>query len=113
MFTIHGTHLDPSTVRDLYAKARDAAMVKDKTMAALTFHGLRHTFGSRLAEAGIPLGKIREWMGHSKIETTEIYVHFARSTEDAQKITNAFATGSASAVAVAELPAEVPAEMAQ
>jgi integrase len=30
----------------------------------LSLHGLRHTFGTRLAAAGVPLVKIQEWMGH-------------------------------------------------
>lgn len=39
------------------------------------FHALRHAFGTRLGEAGERLEVIAELMGHSKIETTRIYVH--------------------------------------
>lgn len=38
-------------------------------------HTLRHTFGAHLASAGTPLQYIKAWMGHSDIETTEIYSH--------------------------------------
>jgi integrase len=38
-------------------------------------HTLRHTYGSRLAMAGVPLPTIKELMGHSDISTTMIYVH--------------------------------------
>jgi len=40
-------------------------------------HGLRHTYGSHLAMAGVPLTDIMTWMGHSSIETTMIYAHLA------------------------------------
>jgi integrase len=39
----------------------------------LHFHSLRHTFGSFLAEAGIPLQEIQRIMGHSSVRVTEIY----------------------------------------
>lgn len=39
------------------------------------WHLLRHTFASRLAQAGVSLYKIAEWMGHSDIRVTQIYAH--------------------------------------
>lgn len=39
------------------------------------FHLLRHTFASRLAQAGVSLYKIAQWLGHSDIRTTRIYAH--------------------------------------
>jgi integrase/recombinase XerC len=39
----------------------------------LHFHSLRHTFGSFLAEAGVPLQEIQRIMGHSSVRVTEIY----------------------------------------
>ena len=38
-------------------------------------HLLRHTYGSHLAMAGVDLPTIREFMGHSSIQTTMIYAH--------------------------------------
>jgi integrase len=43
----------------------------------ITFHELRHTFGTQMAAAGAPLRAIQEWMGHSDAKTTEIYAHYA------------------------------------
>ena len=40
-----------------------------------TFHDLRHTFGTRLADAGVDVVKIKELMGHSSIVTTMRYIH--------------------------------------
>jgi integrase len=45
------------------------------------FHALRHTFGTRLGEAGERLEVIAELMGHSKVEVMRIYVHPSLSTK--------------------------------
>ena len=41
----------------------------------LWIHDLRHTFGTRAAEAGAPLRAIQDVMGHSSITMTERYAH--------------------------------------
>ncbi len=41
----------------------------------ITFHELRHTFGTQMAAAGAPLRATQEWMGHADAKTTEIYRH--------------------------------------
>jgi len=37
-------------------------------------HACRHSFGFKLGKKGIPIQVIKKLMGHSKIETTSIYV---------------------------------------
>jgi integrase len=39
------------------------------------FHDLRHTFGTRLADAGVDVVKIKELMGHASIVMTMRYIH--------------------------------------
>ena len=42
----------------------------------IRFHDLRHTFASHAAQSGrVSLYQIKEWLGHSSIDTTEIYAH--------------------------------------
>lgn len=41
-------------------------------------HSLRHTFGSYKATQGVPPFQLKEWMGHSSISTTQIYVHMGQ-----------------------------------
>lgn len=41
------------------------------------FHGLRHTFGSRLAAAGVARSEIARMMGHADEDTTARYIHTA------------------------------------
>lgn len=36
--------------------------------------GLRHTFGVNAIKQGVPINKVKSWMGHQSIATTEIYL---------------------------------------
>lgn len=38
-------------------------------------HVLRHTCGTWMAQAGVPLDKIGGWLGHSDARTTQLYAH--------------------------------------
>jgi integrase/recombinase XerC len=41
-------------------------------------HSLRHTFGSYKAEQGVSPFQLKEWMGHSSISVTQLYVHMGK-----------------------------------
>lgn len=56
----------------------------------VTFHELRHTFGTRMAAAGTPLRTIQHWMGHADAKTTQIYAHYQPSIGEADGIDRAF-----------------------
>jgi site-specific recombinase XerD len=50
-------------------------------------HSLRHYFGTRLVEKGTNLRAVQELMGHSSLNTTQIYVGVtAKHLEDATKL---------------------------
>ena len=84
-----GHVLDASKVRKRFAEALDAAHVR-----RITFHELRHTFGTQLAAARVPLRTIQEWMGHQDAKTTEIYRHYAPDPDGgAAQIEAAFTRG--------------------
>ena len=60
----------------------------------IKFHALRHTYATRLFEAGIPPKTVQHLMGHSDIETTmNIYTHVMKEQklEAIEKINNIFA----------------------
>ena len=48
---------------------------KDVLNRHIGFHTLRHGFGSHLAGQGRPLHEIQMLMGHSRLDTTGIYMH--------------------------------------
>jgi integrase len=84
-----GRVLDASKVRKRFAAALARAGVHE-----ITFHELRHTFGTQLAAAGAPLRAIQEWMGHADAKTTEIYRHYAPDpTGGAALVERAFGRG--------------------
>jgi len=56
------------------------------------FHDLRHTFGTAMAAAGVPLRTLQEWMGHRDIATTQIYADYAPKPNEAAQVTAAFKT---------------------
>jgi integrase len=57
----------------------------------ITFHELRHTFGTRMAAAGTPLRTLQHWMGHADSKTTQVYAHYQPSEGEADAVDRAFA----------------------
>jgi integrase len=84
-----GHVLDPSKMRKRFKDALARAEVR-----TITFHELRHTFGTQMAAAGAPLRAIQEWMGHADAKTTEIHRHYAPDPSNgAALIERAFGSG--------------------
>ena len=67
--------------KNIWTKIKDKAEVEN-----FRFHDLRHTVGTRLAKANVPVPVIREILAHSEIKTTMRYVHTA--SEELQKAMN-------------------------
>jgi len=84
-----GHVLDASRLRKRFAGALANARVRE-----ITFHELRHTFGTQLIAAGALLRAIQEWMGHADAKTTEMYRHYAPDpTGGAALVERAFGRG--------------------
>jgi len=62
----------PLTKNNLY---RIIKKLREKTRFHFTPHQLRHTFGKLSIEANLNPFKLQKIMGHSSIETTQIYVY--------------------------------------
>ena len=61
-------------------RALRAACVAARITPAITFHGLRHTYASRLAMAGAPMAVVAQQLGHSDLRmTARHYAHLAPS----------------------------------
>jgi integrase len=80
-----GDPLDDSALRRRYNAARDAA-----GLPPLPFHHLRHTFAT-LAIRGLDPATVQTLLGHSKITTTERYLHARPLTELAERMDAIFA----------------------
>ncbi|HMD55898.1 MAG TPA: site-specific integrase [Solirubrobacteraceae bacterium] len=81
-----GNPLDRSKLIRRFKQALAQAEVRP-----ITFHELRHTFGTRMAAAGVPLRTIQHWMGHADAKTTQIYAHYQPSEQEADAVDRAFA----------------------
>jgi integrase len=85
-----GRRLDGSALRRRVERARNAAGLRP-----LRFHDLRHTYGSLLVAGGVDLASVKAAMGHSRITTTERYLHARSASEMADRFTKALAGASA------------------
>lgn len=79
-----GGPLDRSAVRSRFVRAQETAGLRVRR-----FHDLRHTFGS-LAIRRFDLVAVKEMMGHSKLTTTERYLHSRPRPTDAARLTAIF-----------------------
>jgi site-specific recombinase XerD len=69
-----GMGISDRGVKKIVEKYRVAAGIEKKVSA----HSLRHTFGTYKAEKGVSPFQLKEWLGHSSVATTQIYVHMGR-----------------------------------
>lgn len=93
-----GGPLDKAAILRRYRKALKAAKLDERHR----FHDLRHTFGTAMAGAGVPMRTLQEWMGHRDQQTTLRYADYAPSAHEA-----AFVEAAFSRPAVAASPDEV------
>jgi integrase len=80
-----GHPLDRSQVLKRFKRYCRTAGVREQR-----FHDLRHTFGTQMAAAGVPLRTLQEWMGHADSKTTQIYADYAPSENEAAVVEAAF-----------------------
>jgi site-specific recombinase XerD len=74
LLNYQGTAISDRGVKKIVEKYRVAAGIEKKVSA----HSLRHTFGTYKAERGVSPFQLKEWLGHSSLATTQIYVHMGR-----------------------------------
>ena len=72
-------HSPLGSVQQAFRKALKASAVSKK----VSVHSLRHAYATHLLEAGVSLGQIQEWLGHSSPSTTTIYAHLTKQSTQA------------------------------
>jgi integrase len=81
-----GRPLDRTSVTVRFQRVCGRAGIRDDVV----FHDLRHTFGTMMAGAGVPLRTLQGWMGHADSRTTQIYAHFAPAEDEVQTANRVF-----------------------
>lgn len=77
--------LSVPAIEEIFKKyiAKAKAMYPDKFCnGPYTPHVMRHTTATHLIEAGVPLAVVKNILGHSSIQTTQIYVEISQQTID-------------------------------
>jgi site-specific recombinase XerD len=64
------------------------------TKVGLAVHSLRHSYATPLLEAGVNLRLLQLYLGHTRLETTMLYLHLThKGHEDAYERINAVMRG--------------------
>lgn len=71
------TPIQTSTVQ----KAMGKIAVELKFNKRVSIHTLRHSYATHLLEAGVSLRVIQQYLGHSSLQTTMIYLHLTDTAE--------------------------------
>jgi len=80
IFSVNGKKMSPRSIEDaIKVSARRAGIDKK-----VHVHTLRHSFATHLLENGVDIRKIQKLLGHSNLQTTEIYTQV--SSEEIKKI---------------------------
>ena len=82
--TRRGNSLSPDAVESLVAEhartaARNCPSLRGKRV---TPHVLRHTTAMQLLRAGVDTATIALWLGHERVQTTDIYLHADMSLKE-------------------------------
>src|SRR5262249_9106670 len=92
----HPSWLFPATGRDHGQSARaDGPMERSSVQGALrravrelgfckaiSIHTLRHSYATHLLESGVNLRLIQQYLGHSSLQTTMVYLHLTAVSYD-------------------------------
>ncbi len=101
VFTYRGEPI--KCIKKGFGSACERAGIED-----FRFHDLRHTFASRLVQAGVPLYEVMNLTGHKSLEMVQRYAHLAPDFQDrAIRALDAFGhnSGTVEASAKAAKPA--------
>jgi len=84
--TTHGTPWTVSGFNSTFIKAIAKLKRQRRIGAGLTFHGLRHTVGTLLIEAGVDLDTVRRWLGQ---KTLAMAIHYSETADTSKQMRSA------------------------
>jgi integrase len=81
--TTNGTPWTVSGFNSTFIKTISRLEKQGKVEAGLTFHGLRHTCGTTLVEAGFDIDSVRRWLGQ---KTLAMAIHYTNTADTSQRL---------------------------
>lgn len=84
--TTNGTPWTSDGFRASFNKAMKKIEADERIGAGLTFHGLRHTVGTLLIEAGVELDIVRRWLGQ---KTLAMAIHYSEQADTSEQMSGA------------------------
>lgn len=78
LLNIKGVRLRRYTCRNILKKIIDRTDNETIQQKNITIHHLRHSIATHLLERGIAVEHVRTFLGHSQLETTEIYTRVSK-----------------------------------
>jgi integrase/recombinase XerD len=73
---------DQPMTRSSVQKAMRRVVDDLKVAKAISIHSLRHSYASHLLEAGVNLRLIQQYLGHSSLQTTMLYLHLTTASQE-------------------------------
>jgi len=66
-------------LKDIIRRTDFGKQITKEEMRKIGIHSLRHSIATHLLENGMTLEQVRDFLGHSQVETTEIYTHISQN----------------------------------
>ena len=68
--------------RSSVQKALSRVVQELEFQEAISVHSLRHSYATHLLEAGVNLRVIQQYLGHSSLNTTMVYLHLTPASQE-------------------------------
>ena len=78
MLNSRGGRMNKWTYNKILKQLLKRTEIPQEKQDRLSLHNLRHSIATHLLEQGIPVEQVRMFLGHSQLETTQIYTHISR-----------------------------------
>ena len=72
----------PMSIESVQGAFREAKIKAGIRKRQVSIHTLRHSYATHLLEAGVHVRAVQRYLGHSRLETTMVYLHLTRKGQD-------------------------------
>ena len=73
-----GRRMKEYTYNKILKTILERSQIKELKERQISMHSLRHSIATHLLEQGMQVEQVREFLGHSQLETTQVYTHVSQ-----------------------------------